>query len=107
MSIAYSSKMALSRKGSGQKETVWEVVGFYAKILFILVVCPCATIQLIVFIFGTDFETRGGWICQSRNGLVASRIARGKVVNRKLYLDGDRVSLQEYSQCTWTQVPHN
>lgn len=105
MSIAVSSKMALSRKGSGQKETALESIIFIAKVMLWTAGAPLAVAYILAFLFGLK-ETRGGWICESRDGLVASRSSHGKGALQTYYLDGDRVSYQEFMECTWTQVPH-
>lgn len=105
MSIAVSSRMVLSRKGSGQKETTWEIIVFLIKIVTVIAGVPCIIAYILTLIFGLE-ETRGGWLCSSRDGLVASRKSHGKGPLKTYYLDGDRVSYSQYKRCTWTQVPH-
>ena len=105
MSQAISSRMALSRKGSGQKERAGEEILFLVKALGVILGVPLTIIYLVHLAFGLE-ETRGGWLCQSRDGLIASRTSHGKGALRNYYLDGDRVSYSQYRECTWTQVPH-
>lgn len=105
MSQAISSKMALSRKGSGQKERASQEILFLVKTLGVILGVPLVIMYLLHLTFGLE-ETRGGWLCQSRDGLIASRTSHGKGALRNYYLDGDRVSYSQYRECTWTQVPH-
>ena len=105
MSHFVSSKMALSRKGSGQKESAAQEILFLVKALGVIAGVPCTIIYLLILLFAPA-ERRGGWICESRDGLVASRKSHGKGALQTYHLDGDRVSYVDYRECTWTQVPH-
>jgi len=105
MSHFVSSKMVSSRKGSGQKETLTQDIIFCLRFVSGIVGIPLAILYLLFLLFAPA-ERRGGWICESRDGLVARRNSHGKGALKVFYLDGDRVSYSEHKMCTWTQVPH-